>query len=315
MNKVRKNFFFVIFAITILVIYTACNRERGNAKILDVYKVVKNCTPPYIVKFDCLIDSNFAGNMNYKWDFGDGTIIEEKSPEHVYKTSGVYTVTLTIQNYDRQDIKTMALDLQGESQSVKVDFDYITVNNNYMAPAEFHFINYTEFSSSFFWNFGDYKGSDEENPVHIYTEPGTYDVRLRADCNEDTSYMTGRITVEPPPSDLFIDEVYVWLPDDFTGIPVYLIVYYGIFTEIETDDYPISTSSFPLQWDLNEDLFFFNGSFTSDKIFFEVWDVDNNSGPIYTFFITSKEVQEMYYPESIFWDNGDYSAEVFLTYQ
>jgi len=38
------------------------------------------------------------GSLEYKWDFGDGTISTEQSPSHVYHTSGMHPVSLMVHN-------------------------------------------------------------------------------------------------------------------------------------------------------------------------------------------------------------------------
>jgi len=48
--------------------------------------------------------------MNYTWDFGDGTTSHEKNPDHKYKTSGNYTVSLTASDGTTQ--KESAVDLK-----------------------------------------------------------------------------------------------------------------------------------------------------------------------------------------------------------
>lgn len=37
----------------------------------------------------------------------------------------------------------------------------------------------TAFITAWFWDFGDNNSSDEQNPIHLYTQPGRYDVTLR----------------------------------------------------------------------------------------------------------------------------------------
>lgn len=41
---------------------------------------------------------NITGGTSYLWDFGDGTTSDLPFPQHVYDSSGEYTVTLTIEN-------------------------------------------------------------------------------------------------------------------------------------------------------------------------------------------------------------------------
>ena len=55
------------------------------------------------------------------WDFGDGTTSRSKDPTHVYKTPGVYTVTLTVSGPAGSDTETKV--------------DYITVEEVH-APVE-----------------------------------------------------------------------------------------------------------------------------------------------------------------------------------
>jgi len=57
----------------------------------------------------------------------------------------------------------------------------------------------TFFPTSWTWDFGDGNTSTEENPVHTYDEPGTYDVQLEV-CNEngcDTFSASQAITFDP----------------------------------------------------------------------------------------------------------------------
>lgn len=53
------------------------------------------------------------------------------------------------------------------------------------------FINESSFADQYEWDFGDGTVSNEENPTHIYTVSGEYEVRLiaRNECNADTSYV------------------------------------------------------------------------------------------------------------------------------
>jgi PKD repeat protein len=57
----------------------------------------------------------------------------------------------------------------------------------------------TFFPTSWSWDFGDGNTSTEQNPVHTYAEPGTYDIQLEV-CNDngcDTFSATQAITFDP----------------------------------------------------------------------------------------------------------------------
>lgn len=47
---------------------------------------------------DVLISNCTDDGISFNWDFGDGTTSTLKSPHHVWETSGVYTVTLEVEN-------------------------------------------------------------------------------------------------------------------------------------------------------------------------------------------------------------------------
>ena len=68
---------------------------------------------------------------------------------------------------------------------------------------EVSFTNYSQNATSYTWDFGDGETSTEENPVHVYGAPGSYDVVLTAknDAGESANFSQA-ITVTDP------DEAY-----------------------------------------------------------------------------------------------------------
>jgi PKD repeat protein len=66
--------------------------------------------PPFPVSF-----STASSNANYSWIFGDGETSNQQNPNHVYGSSGVYSVALTV------------TDTSGECTATFSKTDYITV--------------------------------------------------------------------------------------------------------------------------------------------------------------------------------------------
>lgn len=60
-------------------------------------------------------------------------------------------------------------------------FQYAISETNFL---EVTFTNYSKNAESYAWNFGDGQTSTEENPVHVYTAAGTYQVALTATNSE-----------------------------------------------------------------------------------------------------------------------------------
>src|SRR6185436_3819271 len=72
------------------------------------------------------------------------------------------------------------------------------------APAAVSFANATSNASSYIWYFGDNYTSTEGNPVHIYTEGGTYTVKLVATGQAGTDSSTQTLTILNAPATLKI---------------------------------------------------------------------------------------------------------------
>lgn len=136
------------------------------------------CIPPVNVNFANL---SFGGTapLSYLWDFGDGNTSTETTPTHSYTADGVYDVSLTVT--DQNGCATVAL-----------EEDFITIVENPVIDFEVNGtvgclgeqVHFTDLSSppptSWLWDFGNGNTSTQQNPIHLYTSPGTYTVTLTA---------------------------------------------------------------------------------------------------------------------------------------
>ncbi len=132
--------------------------------------------PGSAIAFNNISDGN---DLSFLWDFGDSNTSTDEFPEHAYTSAGTYTVCLTITDSNNCD-NTLCLD------------DYITVSepvanftqdNNFAScpPLTVNFENLSTGAVSYLWDFGDNSGvSTLENPSHVYSIPGSYEVTLVA---------------------------------------------------------------------------------------------------------------------------------------
>jgi PKD repeat protein len=114
--------------------------------------------------------------MIWSWDFGDGSASTEQNPTHTYLQRGTYTVTLTVKN------------AYGTSTAIKKDYitvgmgpkaDFIGTPTSGDVPLNVQFTDKsTGQITRWTWDFGDGKGSNEQNPVHTYWTAGVYNVIL-----------------------------------------------------------------------------------------------------------------------------------------
>lgn len=132
-------------------------------------------------------DHSTGTPTTWLWDFGDGNTSTEQNPTNTYINAGSYTVTLTVSNSDGTKTTTKA--------------DYITVTTENLPPLALFTVNTTsgktnetiQFTdesmykpTAWRWFFGDGSTSNEQNPKHVYTNPGVYTVTLNT-TNENGS--------------------------------------------------------------------------------------------------------------------------------
>ena len=134
------------------------------------------------------------GNAEYKWDFGDGSTSDLRSPLHVFEKSGTFIVKLTASANGRVDTYMGEVNVLPSPEAA---FS-VAERQLYIPNAEAHFYSETEGGTVHFWQFGDGGTSDKANPVYTYTESGLYDVTyIVSDINlcSDTLVMERFINV------------------------------------------------------------------------------------------------------------------------
>jgi PKD repeat protein len=114
--------------------------------------------------------------LGYLWQFGDGMTSVEQNPSHVYIRKGLYSVKLTVTNAYGSSSETkenyIAIGI-----APRADFTGQPTVGNTPLAVEFTDRS-TGYPTSWSWNFGDGKGSSDQNPVHIYWSSGEYTVTL-----------------------------------------------------------------------------------------------------------------------------------------
>jgi PKD repeat protein len=133
----------------------------------------------YIPLTVAFTDTSTGFPTTWHWDFGDGKTSPLQNPSHTYTAIGTYPVSLTVSH---------AADEQTETRAGYITADYqftaaFTLNTTSgIVPLAVQFTSTTNTSvatpTGYLWNFGDGKTSAEQNPIHVYTQPGTFDVSL-----------------------------------------------------------------------------------------------------------------------------------------
>ncbi|MEE4177197.1 MAG: PKD domain-containing protein [Bacteroides sp.] len=144
------------------------------------------------------------GYWNYHWSFGDGNGQETTSPD---------TFDYTYGEWDISDLstRTFTIDLEVENQGCTSSYSQeITITSPVplaqfspsaqgCAPFDVQFYNLSQHAHSYLWTFGDGSFSIDEEPHHLFMDPGLYEIQLVAygDGGSDTTYQYVTVHANP----------------------------------------------------------------------------------------------------------------------
>ena len=153
---------------------------------------------------------NSPGNIiSYEWDFGDGNISNQPSPQNTYSLAGTYSVRLKILNDNNcadSVIKQITI-----LPIPTTDFTYTFQSGDSCGvPQVVDFVNNSNSAGGYIWDFESnisptVNTSTATHPSYIFTQPGTYEVKLvgtNGYACSDTMVKT--IVIHPVPTADFI---------------------------------------------------------------------------------------------------------------
>jgi gliding motility-associated-like protein len=115
----------------------------------------------------------------YLWQFGDGSTSTADNPVYTYTVPGTYTVSLTAYGPGG----TISTSVQPNIVTVRprANAYFVLQPDHVVVPSQPVFTyNLSANATNYWWDFGDGTTSTEMNPVHYYTNGGTFDVTLVA---------------------------------------------------------------------------------------------------------------------------------------
>lgn len=135
-------------------------------------------SPPLTVTFTDGTTSPYSSISAWNWSFGDGTYSSDQNPLHTYTDEGSFPVSLTATNCfgNGTETKTNYINVEIPAPPVASFTGTPAIG---LAPLTVHFNDTsTGAPETWEWHFGDGDSSADQNPVHIYDNPGIYDVSL-----------------------------------------------------------------------------------------------------------------------------------------
>lgn len=153
---------------------TRTNLVTATDPVPDFISADTLTCPNAVVTFN---NTSTPAGFSSFWDFGDGNTSAAVSPTHSYTATGLY------------DVKLRILDAFGCADSITKNI-YIRVDVpvpdftfsdsvSSCTPLEVQLTNTSSYYTSSFWDFGPGEGTSIlTNPVHYYSTPGSYPVKL-----------------------------------------------------------------------------------------------------------------------------------------
>lgn len=116
--------------------------------------------------------------LQHIWEFGDGAISFEVEPTHTYNTTGTYEVEHTAFSFcENRSYKSVIEIVGGVFSAPSANFIYSNEDSLLGFVFEDQTVNVP---SDWLWEFGDGALSTEQNPSHVYSKYGSYEVCLTA---------------------------------------------------------------------------------------------------------------------------------------
>lgn len=200
----------LFFCLCLSIVFGSCKKEDQAQPVAAFTFLMSGSNAPVTVAF-----TNGSQNAtSYAWDFGDGVTSSSDSPSHTYNTPAIYTVTLEAKNSNgKTNTCTAIITVQKEVLPLP-QVMYTFTGNGSFAPCFVNFNNTTQNAATYLWSFGDGTSSTEQNPKHLYTAGGTYNVILTAKNADDiAASLTKQVTVTASPTKVNIKQITL------TGFP------------------------------------------------------------------------------------------------
>jgi len=166
---------------------------------------------PLTISFDASASTDANDSISsYVWDFGDGETGVGVNINHVFQSTGIFTVTLTVTD-ENSASAAFSSDIEvfpaGSNQPPNAKFSSDQLSGEAPVTISFDAAASTDVDGNiknYAWDFGDGETGDGIQTQHTYNVAGTYTVLLtvtdnRGDTSQDSVIIRVRNPNDPPP--------------------------------------------------------------------------------------------------------------------
>jgi PKD repeat protein len=207
--------------------------------VADFFGTPTSGTAPLTVTFSDLSTEN---PRSWNWSFGDNSIenATEQNPVHTYTNPGTYSVSLNATNADGSDTQTRSEYIKVNPAAVPLLIpvaDFFGTPTSGVVPLT---VTFSDLSAntpvSWDWSFGDNspENTTEQNPVHTYTNPGTYSVSLNATNADGSDTQTRSEYIKVNPAVPVILPVADFFSEPTSGISPLTVKFSDLSTNVPT---------------------------------------------------------------------------------
>ncbi|MEZ5001632.1 MAG: PKD domain-containing protein [Chitinophagales bacterium] len=120
-----------------------------------------------------LINFSSVGAQPF-WDLGDGNTSLADTVLHTFEDAGMYTIQLAVDNGCSEDTSNIQIEVYSSPEA------NFSLPDRACEETSVQFTNQSQGGVAYSWNFDDGNLSDLQNPQHIFTDYGVYNVALTA---------------------------------------------------------------------------------------------------------------------------------------
>jgi gliding motility-associated-like protein len=185
------------YSITLTIRDTICNQTGTITK--TNYIRVGSIDARFVIANDTFcagtstqfFDSTIVTPSSWLWDFGGAGTSVLQNPSFTFNNPGNYNIRLTVTNNIGCTDDTLMLNAVVVNPVPTANITS-SATISCRAPFSVSFNSNATGATGYLWDFGDMNTSPAVNPVHTYTTPGNYTVRLTVRNNFGCTYTTVR---------------------------------------------------------------------------------------------------------------------------